>query len=442
MARAAGVVAMGGYNTFCEILSFDKRALIVPRTAPRLEQFIRTQRAAELGLLTMLSERGRPRPAGDGDGAPPPDASASAFRHTYSRPPRRHGQGQSAGAELARSRAARLLRGPRALRNLSVAAPCRPTGRVAFVLKGYPRLSETFIAQEILALERAWARDPDRLLTASDGSRPTSDHRLDPCSAALPAGVPLSRATPGLAGLACLAPTARIPSGSRSLARRPATRSNPKPHPPLRPGIGIGSRTPARRRPAACAFSAHASLRRPLCGADRRPRLDGLGARQGHLDPADWEKRTKLAEAGWAVTCTEAARAIWRAWPPAQHPSRCVITGSISSGFRAHRAARDRCDGADRRYPVTILSVGRAVRKKGYDDLLEALALLPSDLEWRFVHVGGGVLAPALKRQAERLGLSQRVEWRGARTQPEVLAAYREADLFVLACKIAEGRRP
>ena len=56
MARAAGVVAMGGYNTFCEILSFDKRALIIPRTAPRLEQFIRTKRAAELGLLAMLSE--------------------------------------------------------------------------------------------------------------------------------------------------------------------------------------------------------------------------------------------------------------------------------------------------------------------------------------------------------------------------------------------------
>ena len=57
MARAAGVVAMGGYNTFCEILSFDKRALIVPRTAPRLEQYIRSRRAAELGLLTMLSEQ-------------------------------------------------------------------------------------------------------------------------------------------------------------------------------------------------------------------------------------------------------------------------------------------------------------------------------------------------------------------------------------------------
>ena len=56
IARAAGVVAMGGYNTFCEILSFDKPALIVPRTTPRLEQFIRAQRASELGLVAVLSD--------------------------------------------------------------------------------------------------------------------------------------------------------------------------------------------------------------------------------------------------------------------------------------------------------------------------------------------------------------------------------------------------
>ena len=54
MARALGVVAMGGYNIFCEILSFDKRALIVPRTVPRREQLIRASRADELGLVTML----------------------------------------------------------------------------------------------------------------------------------------------------------------------------------------------------------------------------------------------------------------------------------------------------------------------------------------------------------------------------------------------------
>src|SRR4051794_19636607 len=56
MARAGGIVAMGGYNTFCEILSFDKPALIVPRTTPRLEQYIRARRAAELGLVAILPD--------------------------------------------------------------------------------------------------------------------------------------------------------------------------------------------------------------------------------------------------------------------------------------------------------------------------------------------------------------------------------------------------
>ena len=54
VADAIGVVAMGGYNTFCEILSLDKRALIVPRTRPRLEQYLRAARAEELGLVRML----------------------------------------------------------------------------------------------------------------------------------------------------------------------------------------------------------------------------------------------------------------------------------------------------------------------------------------------------------------------------------------------------
>ena len=58
MFNAAGVVAMGGYNTFCEILSFDKRAILVPRTAPRLEQFIRAQQAQEVGLVRMLGDDG------------------------------------------------------------------------------------------------------------------------------------------------------------------------------------------------------------------------------------------------------------------------------------------------------------------------------------------------------------------------------------------------
>jgi predicted glycosyltransferase len=60
MDRAAGVVSMGGYNTFCEILSFDKKALIVPRTRPRQEQLIRAEAARDAGLIDMLDpELGR-----------------------------------------------------------------------------------------------------------------------------------------------------------------------------------------------------------------------------------------------------------------------------------------------------------------------------------------------------------------------------------------------
>ncbi|MGE0154868.1 MAG: glycosyltransferase family protein [Reyranellaceae bacterium] len=62
MDEAAGVVAMGGYNTFCEILSFDKRALIVPRTQPRLEQYIRASAARALGLANMLPDDGERDP--------------------------------------------------------------------------------------------------------------------------------------------------------------------------------------------------------------------------------------------------------------------------------------------------------------------------------------------------------------------------------------------
>jgi predicted glycosyltransferase len=55
-SEAKGVVSRGGYNTFCEVLSFDKRAIIVPRTKPRLEQWIRANRAEEIGLVRNLDE--------------------------------------------------------------------------------------------------------------------------------------------------------------------------------------------------------------------------------------------------------------------------------------------------------------------------------------------------------------------------------------------------
>ena len=52
--RADRVIAMGGYNTVCEVLSFEKHALIVPRVKPEVEQWIRAQRMRDLGLLDVL----------------------------------------------------------------------------------------------------------------------------------------------------------------------------------------------------------------------------------------------------------------------------------------------------------------------------------------------------------------------------------------------------
>jgi predicted glycosyltransferase len=76
MQRAAAVIAMGGYNTFCEILSFDKPSLMVPRTTPRLEQFIRARRAQQLGLARMLVA----------DGGRSPERMAAALHELPNQP--------------------------------------------------------------------------------------------------------------------------------------------------------------------------------------------------------------------------------------------------------------------------------------------------------------------------------------------------------------------
>jgi predicted glycosyltransferase len=77
VAGASAVVGMGGYNTFCEILSFDKPALLVPRVTPREEQLIRARRAAELGVIDML----RPEEAED------PERLAEALKRLPDRAP-------------------------------------------------------------------------------------------------------------------------------------------------------------------------------------------------------------------------------------------------------------------------------------------------------------------------------------------------------------------
>lgn len=88
--------------------------------------------------------------------------------------------------------------------------------------------------------------------------------------------------------------------------------------------------------------------------------------------------------------------------------------------------------------PFRILSVGRLVEKKGFDRLIAAFALLPADLDWQWVHIGGGPLDKELAKAARQACISQRIDWRGACDQPEVIEAMQQADLFALPSRVAE----
>ncbi len=88
--------------------------------------------------------------------------------------------------------------------------------------------------------------------------------------------------------------------------------------------------------------------------------------------------------------------------------------------------------------PLSILSVGSLTAKKGHEYLIRACRQLKADgVDFRCAIIGGGPAEPALRQLIRECGLEGRVELRGPRTQPEVLCAYQEHDLFVLACVVA-----
>lgn len=313
----------------------------------------------------------------------------------------------------------------------------RPEGEVVFVLKGYPRLSETFVAQEIRGLEQAGLRI--RIVALR---RPT-DRKAHPIIAEIRAPVSylpeyLYRA-PG-----------RVLAGWRLARRLPGYRAalrawladlrrDPTPNRGRRFGqaLVLAAELPAGIiRLHAHFLHTPASVARYAALMTGLPWSASAHAKDIWTTP-DWEKREKLAACDWLVTCTALGAAHLAGL--AADPAKVALLhhGLDLARFpptAAERSPRDGTPGGD---PVVILSIGRAVEKKGLDDLLAALARLPPDLAWRFVHIGGGALLPALKAQAAALGLPGRIDWRGAQGQAEVLAALRAADLFALASRTA-----
>ena len=151
----------------------------------------------------------------------------------------------------------------------------------------------------------------------------------------------------------------------------------------------------------------------------------------------DWEKREKLASAEWTVTCTAANVDHLKSLADDPDKVSLVYHGLDFSRFPDPGDEASGRDGSDAEHPVRLLSVGRAVDKKGYNILLDALAGLPADRHWKLIHIGKGELLQTLKLQAERLGIGAHIDWLGALPQESVLGHYRDADLFVLPSKIS-----
>ena len=90
--------------------------------------------------------------------------------------------------------------------------------------------------------------------------------------------------------------------------------------------------------------------------------------------------------------------------------------------------------------PYRLISVGRLVPKKGYDDLLKALAILEqTGFPFHLTHIGDGESAREIKRLAAELGLAGRTSFLGTLSHDMVRSYYRKSHLFVLACKIAKN---
>jgi glycosyltransferase involved in cell wall biosynthesis len=305
--------------------------------------------------------------------------------------------------------------------------------RIAVVVKGWPRLSETFIAQELLALERRGLA-----LSIVSLRHPTDRavHDLHRAVAAPVLYLPEYLHDEPARVLAAWRRVRRWPGylAARRLwlrdLRRDRTRNRVR---RFGQALVLAAELPAGtgllyahylHTPASVARYAAALSGLPWCGSAH--------AKDVWTTP-EWEKREKLADCRWLTTCSAMNAAHLRALAPAGAEVLLTYHGLDAARFPAPARGLGPVGGA----PVQLLGVARLMPKKGVEVLLDALAGLPQDLDWRYEHVGGGPLRAALAARAAALGIADRVTWRGALAHDEVLDAYRRADLFVLASRIA-----
>ncbi len=315
-----------------------------------------------------------------------------------------------------------------------------PAGPVAYVMKRYPRLTETFILNEIRAMERLGAQLHIFSLLPPE---PPPHH---PMVAEVTA--PLHVAPPS--GWAKFATLAR--AHAAVLAAAPLRYAGALGHAVLFPALSptplsvwkqfgrAGFVAATCRRNGIRHIHAHFA-NAPAAVAWFASRMSGIPysftahAKDLYLTPKKVIRR-RAGAATFVATCTGYnAQYLRDLVPPEQADKIHLVYHGIDLGlFSARQTAAPVAE-----HVPLILSVGRLVPKKGHDDLITALALLRArGFAFRCRLVGAGPLQEELQALIARHGLADAVTLEGPMTHARLIALYRQADLFALAPRIAE----
>lgn len=310
---------------------------------------------------------------------------------------------------------------------------------LAIVVKGWPRLSETFIAQELVALEQAGHPfDIWSLRFPTDKKRHPLHDQLQARVRYLPEYL---HQEPGRV-LKALNAARRLPGFRAALTAWRADYARDRSRNRVRrfgQACVMATELPAETRGIYAHFLHTPSSVARYCALMRGLPWGFSAHAKDIWTIPDWEKQEKLSTgpggAMFGATCTAFGADHLRLM--AEDPERVdlVYHGLDLGRFPDPPERGLRQPGAR----LNMVSVGRLVEKKGFDHLITALALLPRDLDWHWTHIGGGELKPQLRDQAALMGIAERITWRGACDQPEVIAAMRDNDLFVLPSRVASN---
>lgn len=303
----------------------------------------------------------------------------------------------------------------------------RPVG---YVLKMFPRLSETFVVNEIVARERAGERIEIAAL------RPPRDARFHAKLGELRARVEwipddvrsadrvwaiLGQATADLPGLATalpelLAADAGVAVQAIEVARWALRHDVAHLHAHFASLATTVTRLASSLTGIPYSFTAHAK--------------DIF-----HRDVDEAALGRAIDEATHVVTVSDFNVADLRArFPLTATPIRRVYNGIDLDELPFHPSSAE---------PTSLLAVGRLVEKKGFADLVDALSILAErGRRVRTTVIGAGPLADTIAAHIAACGLGSSVELAGARTQSDVHRAMRQATLLVMPCvTAADGDR-